>query len=247
MDLVSIITPSYNASKFISETINSVLSQTHENWELLIVDDYSSDSSNKIIEKFIKKDNRIKLIKLKENSGPAVARNKAIAEAKGRYVAFLDADDLWYPKKLEKQIDFMSRYNLVFTYSSYDLIDENGNDLGIFKTKERISYNELLRTCNIGCLTAIVDVSCIGKDYMEDVGHEDYTLWLKILKKIGFTYGIKDSLAKYRILKSSISGNKLKSALWQWKIYREVEKLSLMQSVYYFLHYVYFGYFKYRK
>jgi glycosyltransferase involved in cell wall biosynthesis len=121
---VSIITPSYNSEKFIKDTIGSVLSQTYKNWEMIIVDDVSPDNSNEIIEEYCKKDSRIKLIKLAKNSGPAVARNRAIQEAKGRYIAFLDADDLWKSEKLEKQIKFMTDNDLAFTYSSYDLLDE---------------------------------------------------------------------------------------------------------------------------
>ena len=138
--LVSIITPSYGSERFISDTVNSVLVQTYQDWEMIIVDDVSPDNSNEIIEEYIKKDNRIKLIKLEKNSGPAIARNRAIKEAKGRYIAFLDADDLWIPEKLEKQIVFMSENNLDLTYSSYKLIDEDNNSLGKFMTKKNISY-----------------------------------------------------------------------------------------------------------
>ena len=139
-NLVSVITPSYNSERFISQTIESVLNQTYQKWEMIIIDDVSPDNANAIIEEYIKEDTRIRLIKLEKNSGPAVARNRAIEEAKGRYIAFLDADDLWLPEKLEKQMAFMTKYNLDLTYSSYKLIDEDNNDLGIFKTKENISY-----------------------------------------------------------------------------------------------------------
>jgi teichuronic acid biosynthesis glycosyltransferase TuaG len=246
-DLISIITPSYNSEKFISKTIESVINQTYQNWEMIIVDDCSPDNSNKIVEEYCKKDSRIKLIKLEKNSGPAVARNRAIEEAKGRYIAFLDADDLWKPEKLEKQINFMKENNLVFTYSSYDLIDEEGNFMGTFKTKEIISYESMLKTNSVGCLTVIYDADMLGKMFMPNIlKHQDYGLWLKILKKINSTKGIIEPLAVYRIRKNSVSSNKLKAAYYQWKIYREVEKLNFFKSLYYFSCYIYYGLRKYK-
>ncbi|BAI79877.1 glycosyl transferase [Deferribacter desulfuricans SSM1] len=246
-NLISIITPSYNSEKFISETIKSVLTQTYQYWEMIIVDDCSPDNSNKIIEKFCRKDNRIKLIKLERNSGPAIARNRGIQEARGRYIAFLDADDLWKPDKLEKQLNFMAENKLSFTYSSYDLIDEDGRFLGTFKTKETISYESMLKTCSVGCLTAIYDTKILGKMFMPNIlKRQDYGLWLKILKKIRTTKGIIEPLAIYRIRKDSVSSNKLKAALYQWKIYRDVEELSLFKSLYYFINYVYYGIKKYK-
>jgi len=205
-NLVSIITPSYKSEKFISQTIKSVLAQTYQNWEMIIVDDVSPDNSNEIIEEYSKKDSRIKLIKLEQNSGPAVARNRAIEEASGRYIAFLDADDLWMPQKLEKQLAFMSEHNVAFTYSSYHLMGEEGNDLGSFMTKESISYEGMLRTCSVGCLTAIYDTEKLGKVYMPLIRkRQDYGLWLKILREIETTKGMLEPLATYRILKNSVS------------------------------------------
>jgi glycosyltransferase involved in cell wall biosynthesis len=239
-NLISIITPSYNSSKFISQTIDSVLAQTYQNWEMIIVDDVSSDSTIDIIKTYTVKDSRIKLIKLKVNSGPAIARNKGIRDAKGRYIAFLDSDDLWKHHKLKRQIDFMNKNNLSFTYCSYDLINEEDNNLGHFTTKEEISYYSLLKTCNVGCLTAIYDTQQIDKIYMPNIlKRQDYGLWLKILKKIKKTKGITESLAIYRIRKNSVSSNKFKAIYYVWKIYREVEKLSLLNSSYYMCYYIY--------
>jgi len=247
-DLVSIITPSYKSEKFISKTIESVLSQTYQNWEMIIVDDCSPDNSNEIIDEYCKKDSRIKLIKLEKNSGPAVARNRAIKEVKGRYIAFLDADDLWKPEKLEKQLLFMKENDLAFTYSSYDLIDKDSNEIGTVITKETITYEDMLKTCSIGCLTAIYDTEKLGKVYMPLIRkRQDYGLWLKILKKIGKTKGILEPLAIYRIRKDSVSSNKFKAAQYEWRIYREVEKLSFFKSIYYFIHYTYNGVIKYKK
>lgn len=245
--LVSIITPSYKSEKFIFQTIESVLSQTYQNWEMIIVDDISPDNANDIIEGYIKKDSRIKLLKLEENSGPAIARNRAIKEAKGRYISFLDADDLWNTDKLEKQINFMNDNNLAFTYSSYNLIDEYGKDLGTFTTKVNITYDSMLRTCSVGCLTAIYDTKKLGKIYMPLIRkRQDYGLWLKILKEIDTAKGILEPLATYRILKDSVSSNKLNAAHYQWKIYRKVEKLNIFESIYYFIYYMYNGLKKYR-
>ena len=246
IDLVSIITPSYNSEKFISQTMESVLSQTYQNWEMIIVDDKSPDDSNIIIEKYIKQDKRIKLIKLNKNSGPAVARNVAIKEAKGRYIAFLDADDVWYPNKLEKQIAFMKENNLAFTYSAYEIIDEQDKSIGKFVPPSFITCESMLKTCSVGCLTAIYDTKKLGKIFMPIIDkRQDYGLWLKILKKIKITKGLNEVLAKYRIRKNSVSSNKLKAAKYQWKIYRDVENLNLIKSIYYFLHYAYNGIKKY--
>ncbi|WP_103588448.1 glycosyltransferase family 2 protein [Campylobacter concisus] len=245
---VTIIMPSYDSEKFIIESIESVLAQTYSNWELIIVDDCSPDDSNKIITKYVDSDGRIKLIKLQKNSGPAVARNTAIEAASGRYIAFLDSDDVWLPNKLETQINFMHNNDLAFTYSSYRLVGEDNEHLGVFITKDKISYFDMLKTCSVGCLTAIYDTKKIGKQYMPLIlKRQDYGLWLKILKLIGETKGISEPLATYRIRKNSVSSNKVKAAKYQWKIYRDIEKLSFLKSLYYFVFYAYNGVTKYKK
>ncbi|NLY04319.1 MAG: glycosyltransferase family 2 protein [Campylobacter sp.] len=246
-NLVSIIMPSYDSEKFIAKSINSALSQTYSNLELIIVDDCSFDNSNDIIEQYAKQDSRVKLIKLDQNSGPAVARNKAIESANGDYIAFLDSDDLWDKDKIEKQLKFMQDNDLAFTYSSYRLIDEDDKELGNFTTTPEVTYENLLKTNSIGCLTAIYDVKKLGKVYMPLIlKRQDYGLWLKILKQINSSKGILDSLATYRIRKNSVSSNKLKAAKYQWKIYTEVEKLGIIKSSYYFIHYAINGIFKYK-
>ena len=246
-NLVSIITPSYNSKQFISETIQSVLNQTFQNWEMIIVDDMSIDNSNSIIEEYIKKDFRIKLIKLEENSGPAIARNRAIEESNGRYIAFLDADDIWEPFKLEKQIQFMQENNLALSYASYYLIDEKGNQLGTFITKSRVDYFNLLKTNSIGCLTAIYDTDKLGKAYMPNIiKRQDYGLWLKILKETDYAMGILEPLASYRIMRNSVSSNKFIASQYVWKLFREVERLNIFQSIYYFCFYTYYGFKKYK-
>ncbi len=246
-NLVSIITPSYGSASFISDTIESVLNQTYKNWEMLIVDDLSPDNSNKTIEEYTKKDGRIKLIKLEKNSGPAVARNKAIKEAQGRYIAFLDADDLWLPNKLEIQIKFMKEKKCALSYTSYNLIDEENKGLGEFIVPTSVSHSDLLKTNSIGCLTVIYDTEIIGKTYFPDIiKKQDFALWLKILENINQVEGITEILAVYRIRKVSVSSNKIKNTIFIWKIFREHAHLNIIKSIYYFLHYTVNGLKKYK-
>lgn len=239
--LVSVITPSYNAESFLSQAIESVIAQTYPYWEMIVIDDGSTDNTTVIAETYASKNKKIKLIKFEKNKGVAVARNTGIENASGRYIAFLDSDDLWLPIKLERQIIFMEENDLYLTYSSYYVTDEIGKLKGIRRVKENITYNDLLKTNWIGNLTGIYDASKLGKIFMENVKHEDYTLWLKILRKVKFTKGILEPLAKYRILSNSYSSNKLRTALWTWNIYRKIERLNYMKSLYYFMHYVYYG------
>jgi glycosyltransferase involved in cell wall biosynthesis len=198
--LISIITPSYNSCEFISQTINSVLAQSFSNWEMIIVDDCSVDDSIHVINDFIQKDSRIKLILNDKNEGAAVCRNKAIESASGKYIAFLDSDDLWEPFKLEKQINFMEENDVPFTYSSYALIDEQGHSLHrIITPNAQLNYFDLLRENQIGCLTAIYDQEVLGKCYMPLIRkRQDYGLWLSILKISPIAYRAPGVLAKYR-------------------------------------------------
>ena len=214
---------------------------------MIIVDDCSSDDSVVKIKSFIKQDSRVKLIELEENGGPAKARNRAIKEAQGDFIAFLDADDLWREDKLEIQLAFMKKYNLAFTYSSYNVIGEDGDYITTFNTKNAVTYKSLLKTCSIGCLTAIYDVNKLGKIYMPNIPkRQDYALWLDIFKRIDHAKGVLEPLASYRVGQTSVSSNKFTASLWQWKIYRDVEKLNIFKSGYYFAHYVYYGLKKYK-
>lgn len=246
-ELVSIVTANYNAEKFIVETIDSVLSQSYQNWEMIIVDDCSTDGSIGIVKEYIAKDSRIRLIQLEQNSGPAVARNRAIEEAKGRYIAFLDSDDIWKPEKLEKQIAFMQENHIDFSYAAYNLIDEDGAEKGYFSIPEKQNYIDLLKTCSIGCLTAIYDIKKLGKIKMPNIKRaQDYALWLRILKKTKYAYGLNEILGTYRLRNTSVSSNKFKKAKYQWKVYREVEKMGLFKSTFYFAHYAINGFRKYK-
>lgn len=244
--LVSIITPCFNAQNFIEETIKSVRAQTYTNWEMIICDDVSSDDSRNIIEKHIKEDSRIKLIKLDKNSGAAVARNTAIKAAKGKYIAFLDSDDLWIPQKLEKQVAFMLENDIVFSFTEYSLISENGKDLGkIIKIPDYIDYRGLLKNTIIGCLTVMLDIEKLGKVQMPLIRtRQDFALWLSILRDGHKAYGIHEALSKYRLVQDSISRNKWKAAKRNWQVYREIEKLPFFDALWCFINYAWNAYRK---
>lgn len=239
VDLVSIITPTYNASRFVRETINSVRAQSYSNWELIIVDDCSTDNTLEIVKEECESDSRIKFHKLSKNSGSAKARNKAIKLAKGKYIAFLDSDDLWKPQKLQTQILYMKRNDLAFTFTSYEVMSEAGNLLGKkVKAPTEVSYNYLLKNTIIGCLTVVLDKTKIKKIEMPNIRIcQDTALWLDILKSGVTARGIDEELSLYRIVGKSASRNKLKSASHLWKVYREFEKLSLVYSIWCFVHY----------
>lgn len=234
--LVSIITPVYNAEDYIPACIGSVLDQIYTNWEHILVDDCSTDNSAKIIQKYTEKDSRIKYFRLDKNSGAGICRNKAIQEAGGDYIAFLDSDDLWYPGKLSKQLEFMERNKYPFTFTTYDLINENGVSINKLKTaNSHVTYRTALYKNPIGCLTAIYSVDFFGKQYMPEIRkRQDYALWLKLLKKAD-AFGLDECLSSYRIGNQSISSNKFKLIKYEWKIYRELEGLSIAKSIFYLL------------
>ena len=233
--LVSIITPAYNAAAYIAETIESVLAQTYTNWEMLIVNDCSKDNTVEIVQSYAAKDKRIKLINLEQNSGAAAARNTAIQNANGRYIAFLDSDDLWKKEKLQKQIEFMKQNGYVFTFTSYEHFKETKENIqNQVQIPKSLNYNQALKGNQIGCLTVMLDRNQIANIHFITQKHEDYILWLNILKQGITAYGIQESLALYRTGNSkSVSGNKLKSAMWTWKVYRESQRLSVIKSMYY--------------
>lgn len=239
MPLCSIIMPSYKAKPFIARSIQSIQQQTFKDWELIIIDDASQDGTAKYInDEFVTHDERIKLIELDTNSGAAVARNTGIKAATGRFIAFLDSDDVWMNTKLEKQLAFMQEQGHELTYTAYDKVDENGEALGYVGVPDKVSYKQLLKTNVIGCSTAIYDTSLVGKIYMPLIRkRQDFGLWLRILKKIDYAIGINEPMTVYTVRKGSVSSNKREASQYTWKIYREVEKLSLPLSLYYFAHY----------
>lgn len=247
--LVSIITPMYNGEKFIAETIESVLSQTYKNWELLITDDCSKDKSIEIVKKYIEKDKRIKLLELSSNGGGSVARNNSIKEAKGDFIAFLDSDDLWVPEKLEKQIKWMMEKNYDFTYSIYQHMTEEGELKPIIsKIKDKISYEGMLKNNCIGCLTAIYNVKTLGKIYLPIVRvGQDFALWLQVLKVSKYGYGLNENLAYYRIRNGSVSRNKFRKMKFMWDIYRKIEMLNVIKSGYYLIYDMSLKVFKFKE
>lgn len=232
-ELVSIITPTYNAEKFITETLKSVQNQTYQNWEMILVDDASTDETVKIISDFAKKDSRIKLFKLEKNSGNGFARNIALEKAVGKYIAYLDADDLWFPNKLEKQIQFLKENNLHFTFSFYDCIDEEGNSLKRrVEAPINLTYDELFFCNYVGNLTAIYDADYFGKIVIEATQkRQDWRLWLTILKQIQVTKPVPKPLAFYRIRKDSISSSKFKLIKHNFGVYREFHGFNFVFSV----------------
>lgn len=252
-DLVSIITPMYKGAAFVGETIESVLAQGYKNWEIIIVDDCSPDEGAGVAEvKRFAYDPRIKLIESKVNMGSSGARNIALREAKGRYIAFLDSDDIWHPDFLEKQMNFMMERDAPLVFSSYRRIDEVTKEelLQPFIVPMKVSYKSLLKTCPIFPSTVIYDTTKTPKIFFnEELGsmRDDYVYWLTLFKDIEYGYGNTDILVDYRMRKSSVTGNKLKVIKPQWNVLYNVEKLGLIRSVFYFTCWAFISYFKYRK
>ncbi|PMO34029.1 glycosyltransferase family 2 protein [Vibrio breoganii] len=236
---VSIITPSFKSLHYIMDCINSVHAQTYTNFEMLIVDDASPDDSAAYIERNLP-DERFKLIKLKSNVGAAAARNEALRVASGRYIAFLDSDDIWYPSKLEKQLEFMTANNYSFTFTSYELIDEKGNRVqkNVTVPKE-IDFKGYMGNTIIGCLTVIIDTKDIKPFLMPNLrSSHDMALWGDIMLDNDIkAYGLDEVLAYYRLVSTSNTSNKFKAAKEVWIVYRNHFKLSRFRSIFFFLSY----------
>ncbi len=233
--LVSIITPTFNSALFIEDTYDSIRSQTYSNWEWIVVDDFSSDGTFEILKGLMHLDNRIKLLRNDNVMGAAVTRNRAIERASGRFIAFLDSDDLWCAIKLEKQIAFMLSHKIAFSYSAYKTINESAaSSQKIIDPPEKIDYPSLLKENQIGCLTAIYDQHILGKCYMPLIlKRQDYGLWLSILRQIPWAYKVPGVLAIYRIHSQSISKGKINLLKFNYRLFREIEKLSVIESLYY--------------
>lgn len=235
--VVSIVTPVHNGAAFIRETIASVQAQTRGDWELLVVDDASEDGSATIVEELAAEDSRIRIIRLERNGGAAVARNAGIRAAQGRYIAFLDSDDWWVPKKLEKQVRFMEEEQCGFSFTGLRRVDEDGREIALFGVPRRVSYGELLKTNYIGCSTVMYDSSALGKVEMPLIRRrQDYGLWLRLLKQTDYACGINEALVRYRVRSGSVSSNKATTPLFTWRVYREVEGLSVFRSAYCLAH-----------
>jgi teichuronic acid biosynthesis glycosyltransferase TuaG len=212
---------------------------------MIIVDDCSTDDTCNIVTQRMQADQRIQLIKLSSNQGPAVARNTALHAAKGRYIAILDSDDLWLPEKLERQLVFMAEKGAAMSYTLYRRFFEDSSTPGaVISLQSSFNYRQLLKNTGIACLTVIIDTKITGRIEMQPVRHEDYALWLKLLKRGIVAQGLMEDLARYRISKASVSGSKLKSVSWVWRIYRDIEKLSMPYAAWCLLNY---GWHAYRK
>ena len=231
-DLVSVIMPSYNTGKFIAESIRSVLAQTYENWELIIVDDCSTDDTDAVVAAFF--DPRIRYFKNEENSGAAVSRNRALREAKGRWIAFLDSDDLWVSEKLEKQIRFMEENGYAFSYTCYSEIDENSAPLGVRVTgPKRITKAGMYAYCWPGCLTVMYDADVVGLMQIEDIKkNNDYAMWLKVCRKAK-CYLLGENLASYRKRSGSISNHSYVALIkWHYRLFRQAKKMNPISSLF---------------
>ena len=246
--LVSIITPTFNSANFIAETIKSVQNQSYSNWEMILIDDGSIDNTEEIILSLIENDTRIQFYKLNQNSGPAVARNKGIEKATGTYMTFIDADDIWFPNFIEISIKTIQETGIPFVFSSYKRSNEMLEFVySDFIVPPKVTYTDILKSNSISCLTAFLDIKSLGKKYMPLIRkRQDMGLWLQYLKEIPFAYGIQDTQAIYRIRENSLSRKKSDLIKYQWQFYREVEKLTILQSTYYMLHWMYKGFMKYR-
>lgn len=230
--LVSVIMPAYNSAPFISEAIVSVRNQTYQNWELIIIDDASTDATVSIAKNFLLNDPRIKLLKNHQNKGSGLARNMGIKEAAGKYIAFLDSDDLWLQDKLELQVNFMEENDLAMTYSSYLLMNEDGKKTSkIVEALPVLTYQKLLKSNYVGNLTGIYNIEKTGKVYAPAIRkRQDWALWLSIIKQVGKTKGILEPLAIYRQRKEGLSHDKTALIKYNFRIYSEFLNFNLIKS-----------------
>jgi len=227
--LVSIIMPAHNAEKYIRQSIQSVINQSYQNWELIITDDASTDRTLEVIESF--NENRIQILKLTQNAGAAVARNTSIERAKGDFMAFLDSDDLWHKDKLAKQIAFMQDNKISFSSTEYANIDENGQLINITKNHDQLDYDGILKYCP-GNSTVIYNTKQLGKFYIPNIRkRNDFVMWLQVIKSAQILYGLREPLTYYRVREDSLSIDKKSLIKYQWQVYRDIEHLSLAKSL----------------
>ncbi len=245
---VSVIIPVYNAARYLEQTVRSVLKQSFADYEILLVDDCSTDGSQELLFRLREADDRIRVLINEENLGVALTRNRAIEESRGTFLAFLDADDLWRPEKLEKQLALAAQTNADLLYSSYSFVDQNRQPCGrAFSVRPRADFESMLRRNEIGCSTAMVRRSALGAHrFLKVFYHEDYVLWMELLKDGCIAVGSPEVLVDYRILPGSRSYRKLYSARMRWNIYRKALHLPLWKSVLSFVAYAVNGLMKYR-
>lgn len=247
--LVSIISPGYNSAHFYPDVIESVRAQTYTDWELLVViDEGTRDGTEQLIKSWESKDSRIRLLKVTQGKGLALSRNYALAHSRGQYIAFLDSDDLWLPQKLELQTQFMQNHKLVISCTAFRRISENLSLTGhIINVPEHITYKTLLVNNVMGCLTVMIDQTQTGLLRFQETKHEDYLLWLSILKKGHKAGGLNQDLARYRIVSNSRSANKLEMFRFRWKILTESENLNFLSAAKYLMLYVFTSLKKYKQ
>lgn len=244
--LVSIIMPAYNSAHMIVSSIDSVRQQDYSHWELLITDDGSTDSTVELVQQLADIDPRISIEVNPVNSGAGFSRNQSINRSKGKYIAFLDADDLWLPNKLSTQVAYMEQTGALFSYTAYQKFSDAGLG-GVIMPPTRVTHHQLLKGCVIGCLTAMYNAEVLGRQTMPLIRkRQDMGLWLKLLKLCDEAHGIPEVLAQYRT-DSGMSQNKLNAARYQWRLYRDVVGLNLLQCSWYFCWYAVNGFIKYRK
>lgn len=246
-DLVSIITPAFNAARFVEATIASVKAQTYGNWEMLVVDDCSSDNTVEIVEQESARDSRIRLIRQIQNGGPAAARNLAIAAARGRWIAFLDSDDLWLPDKIGLQLEFQRSHAAKITFTEFRRISADGLRTGhLISIPKYITYRQLLGNTAIATSTVIVDRELSGEFRMKAMYYDDFGCWLDLLRSGDTALGLQRDLMRYRVVSQSVSRNKHNSALQVWHTYRAIENVGFLRAIWYFLSYAMHGCLKYR-
>ena len=244
---VSIVTPAFNAAKYIAGTIASVQAQTHADWEMIVVDDCSRDGTRDAVRRIAGRDPRVRLVEQPRNGGPARARQAALDVARHPHVAFLDADDLWLPAKLERQLAFMRERRAAFTYTEYRRISADGARVGrLVRVPDRMTYARLLGNTAIATSTVIVDRGATGPLAMTETYYDDFVLWLGILKRGFVAEGLHEDLMRYRVLAKSVSRNKANSAMHVWRTYRDVERLPLARSAWSFASYASRALLKYR-
>lgn len=246
--LVSIITPAFRAEEVIAQTIASVQAQTHVHWELLVADDCSPDATRSVVADFARQDQRIHLLALDRNGGPAAARNAALARARGRWIAFLDSDDLWLPQKLERCLAIAQATNAALVFTGFRRISSDGTQTGRYiGVPPRLGYTQLLGNTAIATSTVLLDRRQTGDISMQPVYYDDFVCWLGLLKRGLLAQGLDEDLMRYRMGAQSVSRNKKNSALQVWNIYRETEKLGLTASSWYFANYALRGWLKYQR
>jgi len=238
MDRVSVVMPAYNAASTLEASMRSALEQTHADVELLVVDDCSTDRGWDLVERMARADPRVVPIRQPRNGGVAAARNAGIEAASGRYIAFLDSDDRWYPDKLAAQLACMRESGARVGYAAYERVDESGRVLSVVRPPARVTYADMLKGNVIGNLTGLYDRS-LGEVRFEKMGHEDYVFWLKLVRLAGGAVCAQPDrvLASYLVRSGSLSANKLRAARWQWRIYRDSERLGVLRAGWCFLHY----------